>query len=94
MALIDWLPQFPWEGPPLPRFLGIFWPRLQSGASLPTLSQRYITSIEEEPPGKEMVACQTLAASYANEEKWDITWSPDGLPTQITVHRNAIKKAG
>lgn len=24
--LEDWLPVMPWAGPPLPRFLGIFWP--------------------------------------------------------------------
>lgn len=31
MQLTDWLPMLPWEGPPLPRFLGIFWP-WQGGA--------------------------------------------------------------
>ena len=26
---------------------------------------------------------------YSNEERWSITYSPDGLPTEIIVHRNA-----
>jgi len=25
------LPMLPWEGPPLPRFLGLFWPWTESG---------------------------------------------------------------
>lgn len=31
MNLADLLPAFPWEGPPLPRFLNIPWPWLQGG---------------------------------------------------------------
>ncbi|GAI68113.1 unnamed protein product [marine sediment metagenome] len=85
MTLMDWLPLFPWEGPPLPRFLGICWP--QKGAFLPALpSRRYITDIEEEP-GKELVP----SATYANEESWDITWNEDGLPEKIVVTRHATK---
>lgn len=32
---------------------------------------------------------QAPAATYSNEESWEIEWSEDGLPTKITVHRNA-----
>lgn len=38
-----------------------------------------------------MVSHQEPIATYANEESWEITWSPDGLPTKIVVHRNATK---
>ncbi|MBA7584010.1 hypothetical protein ES708_25962 [subsurface metagenome] len=87
MTLIDLLPMPPWEGPPLPKFLGIYWPETFSPA-LP--SRKYITDIEEEPPGKALVP----SATYANEESWEIEWSPDGLPTKIEVHRNATRRAG
>ncbi|MBA7664591.1 hypothetical protein ES703_72652 [subsurface metagenome] len=87
--IADLLPMFPWEGPPLPRFLGIFWPRLQQPTGLlPTPTERYITEIEE--PEKELVP----SATYANEESWEIEWSPDGLPIKIEVHRNARKTNG
>ena len=86
--IADFLPMPPWEGPPLPRFLEIYWPRLQPVESLPVSRQRYITDIiEEEPPAKALVP----SATYANEENWEITWSPDGLPTKIEVHRNATR---
>jgi len=29
------------------------------------------------------------AKQYNNEERWEITYSPDGLPTQVVIHRNA-----
>jgi len=29
------------------------------------------------------------ARQYTNEERWEITYSPDGLPTQVVVHRDA-----
>ena len=87
MTLMDWLPTPPWEGPPLPRFLGIYWPRLQPESFLPVSRQRYVTDAEEEPPGRALVP----SATYANEESWEITWSPDGLPEKIVVHRNATR---
>lgn len=87
MTLTDWLPMPPWEGPPLPRFLGIYWPRLQGESFLPALPKKYITGIEEEPLGKELVP----SATYANEESWEITWNEDGLPEKIVVHRNATQ---
>ena len=87
---MDWLPVFPWEGPPLPRFLGIYWPALQQPAGLlSTPPKSYITDIEE--PGKGLVPYQAPVATYANEESWDISWNQDGLPEKIVVHRNATK---
>ena len=31
------------------------------------------------------------AGQYLNEEKWDVKYSEDGLPTSITIHRNATR---
>ncbi len=89
--IADWLPMPPWEGPPLPRFLGIYWPQLQQPAGLlPVSRQRYITGVEEEP-GTELVPYQAPSATYANEESWEITWNEDGLPEKIVVTRHATK---
>ena len=27
--------------------------------------------------------------SYQNTETWDLEWSKDGLPTKVTIHRDA-----
>ena len=35
---------------------------------------------------------QTPAAQYLNEESWDVAYNSDGLPTKITIHRNATQK--
>lgn len=82
MNIADFLPMFPWEGPPLPRFLGILWPWTQEGSetalSLPTLDIM--------KPSKE------LTTSYENIERIDF---PDGfdpdtfMPKSIVVHRKA-----
>lgn len=87
--LADLLPMPPWQGPPLPRFLGIAWPWLQSTSQslLPLLPRKYITSVEERT---EIVPYQAPLATYNNEETWDIEWNEEtGLPTRITVHRHA-----
>ena len=31
------------------------------------------------------------AGSYKNAEEWEITWSPEGLPTKVVIHRNATR---
>lgn len=88
--IADLLPMLPWEGPPLPRFLGLVWPWLGQQDSLPLASptKGYITAIEETE--KALVPQQPLA-SYQNEEIWEISWTPDGLPSTIKVTRHAIK---
>lgn len=35
------------------------------------------------------VAALPSPGSYTNAESWDITWSPEGLPLKIEVHRDA-----
>lgn len=32
------------------------------------------------------------AHHYTNEETWDITWSEDGLPAKVVIHRNAVQE--
>ena len=29
---------------------------------------------------------------YLNEESWDVSYNEDGLPTKITIHRNATRR--
>lgn len=93
--IADFLPQPPWLGPPLPRFLSIAWPWLQGGnqSSLPALLPRnYISSIiEEEQKETSIVPHQPPLATYQNEESWEIEWSDEGLPTKVVVTRHATR---
>lgn len=50
--IADLLPMFPWEGPPLPRFLGIVWPFLQSGGGF--LSSPF-TNVETSYENEELI---------------------------------------
>ncbi len=75
--IADLLPMFPWEGPPLPRCLGIAWPWLQSGGGfLPSLPQPFISNIE---------------ASYENEEliEW-VDWR--GRERKVRITRKAKRR--
>lgn len=29
---------------------------------------------------------------YKNTETWDIEWNTDGLPSKVTIHRNAVQE--
>ncbi len=31
-------------------------------------------------------------SEYKNLESWDVQYNVDGLPTKITIHRDAVKK--
>lgn len=79
-SLFDLLPMPFWLGPPMPRFLGVYWPQMQSATSQP---EQYVSDVEIIP---------APLATYSNEESWEIEWSPDGLPTRIVVHRNAKRQ--
>jgi len=84
------LPMLPWEGPPLPRFLGIYWPQQQSSGFLALPGPpRLFRGIEEGE--RSMFQGSTSLATYHNEESWEIEWSSEGLPTKIVVHREAVK---
>ena len=32
---------------------------------------------------------QPIAGTYSNAETWDVVWNADGLPTKVTIHRDA-----
>jgi len=34
---------------------------------------------------------QQIAGTYHNAETWDVTWSEDGLPTKVVIHRDAVQ---
>ncbi len=89
MALADWLPMFPWEGPPLPRFLGIYWPRLQSGeAGLSLLPMPKETSYIS---SAEVVTPQPALTTYENIEEIELVDIDKDLlmPKKIIVHRKS-----
>ena len=44
-------------------------------------AEPYVNTVREAEP--------QAASTYVNEESWEIEWSEEGLPTRITVHRNA-----
>lgn len=92
MTLIDWLPLFPWEGPPLPRFLGIFWPRLQGTeqSSLPLLTStpRYFTSVEDRA-SQPFVAEPKALTTYENIEEIKF---PDGFDPDTFMPRTIVVK--
>ena len=82
------LPQPPWLGPPLPRFLGIVWPWLQGGGSfLPGLPQPFVSNVNE---GAEHST--TALTTYENIEEIEF---PNGfdpetfMPKRIVIHRKA-----
>ena len=35
---------------------------------------------------------QPTAGQYLNKESWDISYNEDGLPTKITIHRDATRQ--
>jgi len=72
-SIADLLPQPPWLGPPLPRFLGIIWPWQQGGGFLPSLPQPFVNNIE---------------TSYENEEiiEW-VDWR--GRERKVRITRKA-----
>lgn len=72
--IFDLLPAFPWEGPPLPRFLQIFWASLFENLRAPQLPTLPFTS--------------DIETSYLNEEIWEWT-DYRGRDRKITVTRNA-----
>ena len=35
---------------------------------------------------------QSPVGQYLNEESWYVSYNEDGLPTKITIHRNAVRQ--
>jgi hypothetical protein len=96
MTIADFLPMLPWEGPPLPRFLGILWPRVRGGEQfLPlTTSRRYLTAVEkaEKAPAPQEQPTSQALTTYENLEEIEF---PEGfdpetfMPRKIVIHRKA-----
>lgn len=42
-------------------------------------------------PRQPLAAAALPAGLYKNAETWEITWSPDGFPTKVVIHRNATR---
>jgi hypothetical protein len=97
--ILDLLPAPPWEGPPLPRIMGVSWPSGNQGknsilALLPAFPW-------EGPPlprkmgvtwasiAKSLKLPPIFAGSYSNKEEWDVTFSEDDSKVHISVHRDA-----
>jgi hypothetical protein len=95
LNILSLLPCFPWEGPPLPRFLGLFWASLfRQGQFLPAPNQggtqplalpqptEFIKSVGEVIPKP--------SSTYSNVKEWEITYNQDGLPVKIVKHVKAV----
>lgn len=75
-------PMFPWEGPPLPFFLGLFWPWTQSSSSTTTPLESHSSAVSQ-------ITAQSMPA-YENREEIEFPegFDPDTLmPRKIVVHR-------
>lgn len=84
--LFDLLPMPPWEGPPLPRFLGIRWPGLGNNSEV--VAGRFGPT----PPDlSNLMRSAGAVSTYSNGEYWDIEWNDDGLPVKVVVHRKAVR---
>lgn len=99
MEILNLLPMLPWEGPPLPRFLGLTWsslfqlPQLTSSRKQLSSPKEFVKSVTPHNPiSTALVPNPASAATYDNEEITEIEWSDDGLPTKIKTHRHAIKQ--
>jgi len=84
----DWAPMLPNQGPPLPRFLNIRWPWLQSAEEglplLPLSKTDYIS------PG-EVVTSKPALTTYENIEEIELlNVDPELLmPRRIVIHRKS-----
>lgn len=57
LKLEDWLPQEPWQGPPLPEFLKIFWPWYKPPVAKFTVSNLVISPTEVNPGQEVTISC-------------------------------------
>ncbi len=96
MNIWDYLPCFPWEGPPLPRFMNITWGQMQQpGSSANTLNNFFNNGGQSSNS-----SCNTPAPSnnnapaYENLEEIELQdIDPDLLmPRKIVVHRKYKKR--
>ena len=83
--IISLLPMPPWQGPPLPRFLNIRWPWLQSGGSfLPSLPHPFVSNVGE---GEHSTALTT--SDNLEEIDFPEGFDPDTfMPKKIRIKRH------
>jgi len=79
------LPMYPWEGPPLPRFLGVTWASLTSGSF----------KLEQVFKGPTLEAPATTLYSNLEEIEFPEGFDPETfMPRKIVIHRKAETRNG
>lgn len=68
--LEDWMPQEPWQGPPLPEFLGIYWPWYKPPGAEFVVSDLVISPTEVNPGQPVTITC---AVTNIGSEAGDFT---------------------
>ena len=71
----DWMPQEPWQGPPLPEFLGIYWPWYKPPGAEFVVSDLVISPTEVNPG---QVVTITCAVTNIGSEAADYTVTMGG----------------
>ena len=98
MNIWDYLPCFPWEGPPLPRMMNVAWPWAQqsSTTSTSTLNNFFNGNGRQNPCSSQNTptASNNNAPAYENLEEIELQdIDPDLLmPRKIVVHRKYKKR--
>lgn len=68
-------------GPPLPSFMGIYWPWLQQReATQLALPSEFISDIID------------ATVTYSNVEEWDLQRGADGRIERVIIHRTVTEK--
>lgn len=93
MNIWDLLPQDPWNGPPLPRCMNIFWSWI-SGQSNPILTTPSLSSLlsgatSSSPPATPAAPAYENRGNtlYENEERIQLVRGQDGHITEMVIHR-------
>jgi hypothetical protein len=85
-------PLFPWEGLPLPRFLGYYWAQMGKSSSAESEPGRGFKAPEIRPeflpPGRGIAP----AVLYQNTEELDVVRGEDGAIEKIIRHIKVTKE--
>jgi len=94
MNIWDYLPCFPWEGPPLPRMMKIVWPWANT-ASAPSATNTLNSFFNGGRGQNTPAAPANNAPAYENLEEIELQdIDPDLLmPRKIVVHRKYKQRA-
>jgi hypothetical protein len=100
MNIWDYLPAFPWEGPPLPRIMAVNWPWMNAPLATPVASSfsnplrnLFNGMTEKQSPPPPQITPDTTPA-YENLEEIELQdIDPELLmPRKIVVHRKYKKR--